>query len=107
MKYRKICIWREGKISLLPLSQRSVGRSFVLQYALQHPSFILTKRVVFTKAMRLMNFKNVAPEEICCFFQVNDAAVRIRLGSRGQFFYTQSTEQPGRGRGERREVLPH
>ncbi len=51
-----------------------------------------------------MNLKNVAPEEVCCFFQVNDAAVRIRLGSKGQFFYTQSTEQTGGGRGERRGV---
>ncbi len=80
MKYRKIWILIEGKISLLDLSQRSVGKSFVLQYALQHPSSILTKRVAFTKAMRLMNFKMLLLKKYSMLLlQVNDAAVRIRL----------------------------
>jgi hypothetical protein len=42
---------------------------------------------------------------------VNDATVRIRVrliifGSKVQLFYTQITEQTGRGRGERRGVPP-
>jgi hypothetical protein len=47
----------------------------------------------------------------CVVFQVNDAAVRIRLvvfGSKVQLFYIQitGTEQTGGGRGDRREVPP-